>query len=223
MELTDPTLEYDTTIELQMPDAELFDHLGIDQQDRYPSDEARKKFTGYDPSDRDYTPDEDEDVDRDYRDPPMPDEYDKCDHCGAPDKGARGQSVKPRGTSLLTAPARPEYLCPECYAQVVSQYIGLDLYPSLVAVLLEQHEPVWKISEYHDRDVEDVEEVAIDVLAEWKVAYNADEHLREDEREFITEREERFVELFPSLGVGQPGIEFDGSIRDPDVSLTDVV
>ena len=219
MELTDSTLEYDLEIELQMPDAELFDHLGIDQQDRYPSDEARKKFAGIDVSDWDYTPDEGEP----RRTPPAPHEHDKCDHCGASDKGAIGQYVDPRPTSLLTAPARAEYLCPECYAQVVSQYIGLDPYPALVAILLQKHAPVWKISEFHDRDVDDVEDVAIDVLAEWKVAYDTDKNLREDEREFITERQERFVELFPSLGVGQPGIEFDGSISDPDVSLTDVV
>lgn len=234
MELTDPTLDHDIAIELRMPDAELFDHLGINQQDRYPSDEARKTFTGIDPSERDYGPDGDDFDEDDYRDPPMPDEYDKCDHCAAPNKGARGQTVKPRGTSLLTAPGQPEYLCPECFAQLASQYIGLDPYPALVAVLLSEHNPVWKIAQFHGKGIEgadEIESIAIDLFAEWKVAYDAADEVDVDvefdawehqvEGEQLTEREHRFLELFPALGVGQPGVEFDGD--RPDVSLTDVL
>lgn len=230
MEVTDPRLEYDITVELQMPDAELFDHLAVDQQDRYPSDKAYKQFRGFDPSDRDYGS---RDIDEEDRQtPPDPDEYDKCDHCGAPNKGAFGQAVKPRGTSLLTAPPHPEFLCPECFAQVVSQYIGLDPYPALVAVLLDQHEPVWKIAQYHGKGVEGAEEVksvAIDVLAEWKTAYDAADEVDFDvaggehhvEGEHLTNRGHRFLELFPDLGVGQPGITFESS-GEPNVSLTQV-
>lgn len=225
MELIDESLNDDehNTIELVMPDESLFDHLGIDQQERYPSSEAYLEFEGHDP----YDFDEDrtsrqQDDDYPTETPPDRDEYVKCDHCGATDRGAIGQVVTERPTSLLTAPARAEYLCPECYAQVVSQYIGLDLYPALVAILLQEHAPVWKISEYHDTDVEDVEEIAISVLAEWKAAYDADEHLHEDERQYITDREHRFLELFPSLGVGQPGIEFDTGTT-PDIDLTNAL
>lgn len=226
MEVTDPTLTEDRTIELQMPDAELFDHLGLDEQERYTTSEAYLHFEGHDPYDLDRDPEE---IDEDrYQDPPMPDEYDKCDHCGATDRGSIGQSVQPRGTSLLTAPPRPEYLCPECYAQVVSQYIGLELYPALITVLLSEHQRVWKIAQYHGKGIEgaeEVEEIAIGVLAEWKTAYDAAEEIDEDgiEGEHLTDRERRFLELFPDLGVGQPGFEFDTPPDTGTMSFSDVL
>jgi hypothetical protein len=226
MEVTDPTLTEDRTIELQMPDAELFDHLAVDQQDRYPSSEAYLHFEGHDPKDldTDYSEVDEEDI----QTPPDPDEYDKCDHCGRPNKGAFGQAVKPRGTSLLTAPPRPEFLCPECFAQVTSQYIGLELYPALITVLLSEHVPVWKIAQYHGKGIEgaeEVEEIAIAVLAEWKTAYDAAEEIDEDgiEGEHLTDRERRFLELFPDLGVGQPGFEFDTPPDTGTMSFSDVL
>lgn len=231
MEVTDPTLSADRTIELRMPDAELFDHLALDQQERYPTSEAYLHFEGHDPYDldTDYS-----DVDEDeLQEPPESHEQTKCDHCGRPDKGAFGQAVRRRGTSFLTPPPQPEYLCPECFAQVASQYIGLELYPALVAVLLSQHEPVWKIAQYHGKGIEgaeEIESIAIDLLAEWKVAYNTAEEVDADaefdtwehrvEGEHLTDRERRFLELFPALGVGQPGIEFDDG--EPDISPSHV-
>lgn len=225
MEVTDPTLTEDRTIELRMPDADLFDHLGLDESERYPSSEAYIHFEGHDPYDldTDYSEVDEEDI----QTPPDPDEYDKCDHCGATDRGSIGQTVQPRGTSLLTAPPRPEFLCPECFAQVASQYIGLGPYPALVAVLLSEQVPVWKIAQYHGTGIEgaeDVEEIAIGVLADWKTAYDTADTVEIDtvEGEHLSDRQRRFLELFPALGVGQPGIEFEDS-GQPDISLTDVL
>jgi hypothetical protein len=226
MEVTDPTLNQEHTIELRMPDAELFDHLGLDESERYTTSEAYLHFEGHDPYDldTDYSEVDEDDV----QTPPDPDEYTKCDHCGATDRGSIGQSVKPRGTSLLTAPARPEYLCPECYAQVVSQYIGLELYQALITVLLSEHKRVWKIAQYHGKGIEGaetVEEIAIDVLAEWKTAYEAADEIDEGgiKGEHLSDRERRFLELFPALGVGQPGFEFDSPPDTDTISFSDVL
>lgn len=224
MELTDSSLDDDarTDFEIEMPDAELFDHLGLDDSDRRMSKEGKIRALGEDPFEwTDEQKENSRQLDDDYptETPPAPDEYDKCDLCGATDSWFTGQSVEPRPTSVLTAPAEDEYLCPECYGQVAAQYIGLNPYPAVVAVLLSDGYAVWRIAEHHDRDWEEIEDVVIGLLAEWQTAYDADEHLREDEREYLTDREKRFLELFPRLGINREGIEID-STHSVEVAFT---
>jgi hypothetical protein len=231
MEVTDETLDQDehNTITLKIPDEQLFPHRGLSEEDRQVTlserqyyaqnvEEPYKKTGPWETNDYDIPAPEDDVYGKSDQEQPTQDDYVKCDNCGISDNRNLGHPVLDRGTSMLTPPPHGEYLCPECYAQLVSQYIGIDLYPALIAVLLSDHFPVWQIASNHNRKYEAVESVSVDVLEQWVEAYEADVFLLDDERQYMKKRDERILETFPNLGHGREDIDIPTESSDKGFS-----